>query len=55
MGRSKEKGGKGRVALGALGEDKRQLVVAGESGVSPGPPPCFLTVVKSHVLGTCEV
>lgn len=26
MGRSKEKGGKGRVALGALGEDKRQLV-----------------------------
>lgn len=30
-----EKGGKGRIILGALGEDRRQFVVIGEPGVGP--------------------
>lgn len=33
--RNGEKAGKGRVILGALGEDRRQLVATGESGVGP--------------------
>lgn len=33
--RSGEKGGEGRVILGALGEDRVQLAAVAESGTSP--------------------